>query len=222
MNALTTSRISEEEALSHVVEAGSVTACPVHVIGPLANHIIGPVSALRPDFHPVPSPRLARSKETVDRLIRQTAGGIRCTCPDGYEPSELLVVLPKISDGAHVRSRQHTMEVQATVESAIHHIENLDESLLVLDPRLDCLILLTDLARAGAGGGDLDARTIASVETLARTLIGAGRWDVREGHSQGMLWPAPWRMGIADETADRFLRYPELVKPTLSRLLTGR
>jgi hypothetical protein len=216
-----TSTLTEEQALKRLVRATGGAACAVHEVSPVANHLVGRVSALRPADHPSPPPALARSQTTADALIHDStgiAGEIKCTCVTLPNPS--LFVVPGVSEGAIARPARHDDASQVEVDKAIRS-GDVEMALPVLDPRLDALKLLADRARAESGG-TLDPDVREAVEVLARTLVGSTRWNVVSGWEEGFAWPVPWRFGSAAITGHCFLLYDEIATRIMRRLLDGK
>jgi hypothetical protein len=216
-----TTDLTEEDAFKRLVRATGGAACGVHEVSPVANHLVGRISAFRPADHPSPPPALARSQSTADALIHDStgiAGELKCTC--STLPNKNLHVVPGISEGAIVRPARHDHASQIEVDKAIRS-GDVETALAVLDPRLDALKMLADRARA-ASGGTLDPDVREAVEVLARTLVGSTRWNVVSGYEEGFPWPVPWRFGAAAITAHCFLLYDEIALRIMRRLVDGK
>jgi len=215
----TTTAMTETDALRVLVAATEDASCAVHEVGPLANHLVGPVRALRHDWHPDPVARGRTSPQSVDRLIAEATGRdtIRCTCTT--VPNRLLYVIPGISEGAVARPVPNDDDSQAAVHRAIMSGDP-DYALPLLEPRLDALKMLSDRARTAAGG-TLAPAVQQAVETLTGTLTGRTRWQVVQGWEQGWTWPVSWRFGAAAVRAHTFLLRDEIAHRITRRLVHG-
>lgn len=215
----------ENEAFVRLVQATEGAACPVHVAGPLAHHLVGPISALRPDWHP--RQNVDRSQyggvAAVERLVARafdlpSGAAWACGCPEGFQRSPLVYVVPALGELAIARPPQDVAAVDAAVLSG-----DPDEALGAMDARVDSLLILSDLARAVAGG-DLPAGIADDVRTLAASLVGRERWDVLRGYEKNVVWdwPISWRFGPAALRASQFLAYPEVGDVIVRRMVEGR
>lgn len=214
----TTHTMTEEDALKVLARAAGEYACPMHEVGPVANHLVGPLAANRPDYGNQP-PALARSQSTVDRLIRDATGRDQIECLCVIPISNRLYVLPAVSEGAIVRPPRNDVASQREVDDAIES-GDVDYALPILEPRLDALKTLADRARAD-GGGVMDPDVRVAVETIARTLTGSGRWAVIPGYEHGYDFPVSWRFGAAGIRASQFMADDDVAHRILTRLLDG-
>jgi len=215
---ITTKTMTEEDALVVLGQAAGEHACPVHELGPVAGHLAGPVAAIRPDWHPVPITGQNNAAH-VDRLIRLAGAGrpIECTCSVG--PSPNLAVLPNGSAGAVAYPLPSDFETQVAVDAALMSVD-VDRALPLLDPRLDALLMLSDRARATAGGV-LDEPVREAVEVLAASLCGRTRWDTVHGwdtREATRQWRRHSHLGIK---VDRFLRDHGVGAHIVKRLVEG-
>lgn len=214
--------VTETDALKIVVSAAG-DVCPVHVVGPVANHLVGSVSALRPYGHPDHADNKSghrRSKAAVDRLIADAIANdtIECVCSINIR-HPLAVVIHKISDGAFVRAHPSDMIWQQNVQRAI---ASADVDLLTwyVEPRLEMVKQLFDHARAQEGG-TLPGPVMQSVAPLVQSLAGPTRWDVRQGLHDGWRWSAPWRPGVVFDQADAFMTHAVVYRSVIKRILNG-
>jgi hypothetical protein len=214
------------ESLRVLSMASDRTVCPVFELGPLANHLVGPVSAIRPlvedgPRHPEPGTR----KADVDSLVKDACGlNPMHSAPifDHGEPpsSPFLAVVPTVSDAAFARCQRGSDEDQFAVEAAIQS-GDVDAALPVLDARLNCLLVIADRIRFMTGA-PLDSAARHAVDSLAATLLGSSRFDVRSGYERAaQAWPISWRWSVAADRADGFLRIDNVAWVIRQRLLEG-
>jgi hypothetical protein len=215
-----TSTLTEEQALVTLGRLAGSAACAVHDLGVIASHLVGPVAAARPDWHPETLPNKHHAAY-VDRLIDQASGGrpIRCTCP--FPPNPYVRVLAGGSAGAvayPLLSDDNTQaEVAALVEAA-----DIDAMLHVLDPRLEALKNLSDYARA-EGGGVLDDEAREAVEVLAASLCGRTRWNTLVGWQPALAGGhAERRHGLVSLQVEQMLADEGIGQRIRERLLDGR
>jgi hypothetical protein len=215
--------LTEQDSLKVVCSATGGSACPVHEVGPVANHLLGPVSALRPYGHPDHAENKSgarRSKHAVDGLILDSVGGdaVECTC-GGEFAHPLAVVIRPVSEGAFVRAHLNDASAQRDVEAAITSAD-VDRLLHYVEPRLEAVARLFDRARA-EHGGDLPSPLAAAAGPLVQSLAGRTRWGVREGYHDGWRWSDSWRPGVVFDVADRFMTNDVVAAVALKRVLNG-
>lgn len=216
MNTMT---MTEERALVMLGQAAGSAACPTHDLSPLAAHLVGPVAAARPDWHPEPTPNKHHSSY-VDRLVDEASGGrpIRCVCP--FVPNPNLRILRSGPVGAVAYPLLSDADAQAEVTEQIDAAD-VDAMLHVLDPRLEALKNLADYARA-EGGGVLDGEARDAVEVLASSLCGRTRWNVIEGwHDGNVSGLAERRHGLVSERIEQLLTNHGVGMRITQRLVEG-
>jgi hypothetical protein len=215
------SLLPEAASLVTLVRATEGAACAVYEVGPVANHLVGITSAVRPDYHPNGQSDVPNHPDALIRYICQIsdAESLSPRYPDLRPPSDLLYVIPGISDGAVSRPPRNDMSTQILVQDAIRSGDP-DKALPILEGRLASLMSLCDRARA-SGGGTIDSIVDNAVRTLAKSLVGPGRWQIPAGWERSHHWPVSWRYGYAAIRAHTFLLYPEIEEVVLTRLLEG-
>lgn len=220
-------RLTETDALRALVAASAGAACVVCEVGPVANHLRGPVAAVPPYGHPEHdglTGTLHRTKQASDSLINDAAGiGPRspvpqCSC-DGLSKHHITVLIRHLSVGKVAVAHFNDERSQATIDAAIRSAD-VDRLIYELEPRLYALAALVDRARA-EHGGDLPDLVTEATAVLAKTLTGPTRWNVREGYEKHE-WRASWRVGVAFEKADSILKQDFIHDAVLRRLLDGR
>lgn len=212
--------LTEEQALVLLGTIAGSSCCPTHDLGPIASHLVGPVAATRPDWHPDPHPNRHHASY-VDRLIEQASSGrpIRCVCP--FEPNPSLRVLPNGSEGAVAYPLLSDFITQSEVEQVIARAD-VDEMLHVLDPRLDALKTLADYARAD-GGGDLGDEAREAVEVLADSLCGRTRWGILDGWQTALTRGRDERrQGLTGQRVERLFSDEGVGIRIRRRLVEGR
>lgn len=219
-------RLTESDALKIIVSATAGAACPSDEVGPVANHIAGPVAAIPPEGHPDWSDLRSaggslRTPRAVNDLIMEACGlvsqnEIRCRCDGTLHP--ITVIMRHLSQGrmacAHVNSSEAQQRIVRAMESA-----DVDHLIYQLEPRLDALKMLVDRARAEYGG-DLPEVVIEAAVLLAQTLTGPTRWDVRTGYNM-YEWPVRFRIGQTWETADSIMKQDFIHDAVIRRLING-
>jgi hypothetical protein len=193
----------------------------VFEVGPIANHLCGKTCAVRPDYHPngqsdVPGYPDALIRHACDMAEDEP---LRPRYPDLRPPSDLLYVVPGISEGAVSRPPRSDKDSQLAVQDAIYS-GSPEQALPVLEGRLASLMALCDRARV-AGGGTLDESVQDAIRTIAKSLVGQQRWGLPAGWEKSYPWPVQWRYGYAAIRAHTFLMYPEVETRVLKRLLDG-
>lgn len=220
-------RLDERRALKIIVSATGGASCPFDEVGPIANHIAGPVAALPPEGHAdwgdLRSPGGARrTPRAVNALIVEACGltnqnDIRCHC-GGNSVHPVTVIMRHLSQARMARAQLNTSEAQRYVFNAIKSAD-IDLLIYQLEPRLDALKMLVDRACAEYGG-DLPDLVIEAAVLLAQTLTGPARWDVRTGYSM-YEWPPTFRIGQTWETCDSVMKQDFIHDAVIRRLIDG-
>lgn len=220
-------RLTERDALKVIVFATAGASCPSDEVGPIANHIVGPVAAVPPEGHPDWSDLRSqggrlRGPRAVNDLIIEACGlggqnDIRCRC-GGDSVHPVTVIMRHLSQGRVARANINTSESQHRVLAAINS-GDVDLLIYQLEPRLDALKMLVDRARAEHGGDLPEVVTDAAV-LLAKTLTGPTRWDVRTGYKM-YEWPPNFRIGQPWETSDSVMKQDFIHDAVIRRLIDG-
>lgn len=220
-------RLSERDALKIIVSATGGASCPSDEVGPIANHIVGPVAAIPSEGHSDWSDLRSqggrlRGPRAVNDLIVEACGlgnqnDIRCRC-GGDSAHPVTVIMRHLSQGRMARAQINTSESQWHVVAAIKS-GDIDLLIYQLEPRLDALKMLVDRARA-EHGGDLPKVVIEATVLLAQTLTGPTRWDVRTGYSM-YEWSLPFRIGQTWETCDSVMKQDFIHDAVIRRLIDG-
>lgn len=212
--------LTEADALKIVVSATGGTACAVHEVGVVANHLRGPLAALRPYGHPDYNENRAstrRSKYAVDSLIADAIGSSAISCTCGGEFAHPLAVV--ISEGAFIRAHVNSAYSQRDLDQAVASAD-IDRLLHAAEPRLAAVVALFDRARAEHGGNLPDPLEVAAAP-LVHSLAGPRRWNVRDGYHDGWNWSTAWRPGVVFDNADRFMTHTEIADATMRRIVQG-